>query len=517
VAKAHLTRFKLASISLCLFILLSNALSTQIAMADETLTVSIASPNSSSTQNGKFVIEAVTASNLTNPDGIKEIGIGITGLSSDVSNLNDFISLEDELCKGKDCYGYERSGQKAGEKVYWFQPYKPFPSNRKFVFSFDASRTVPGKYEIRIMTGGTVSTSIQVTTISEVTSIKITSPISGSSQKGKVTITALTASKNKEPTKISQVGIRFVGLSSEIWQDDVKNLEILLAECERCGGSFDNWPIPTPTYARSWRHSYPGNGKLTFSLDLSTLPYQEYEVQVFTRTLSNIYAVSNTIRFTKTRESIKTVTPKIICKTMDSFVGRQSNISCTSDYELPLVPISLEYKVGNTWKTESSGGTFDYLSGKSDNYIHTFTKVGIITARITSAGLKKQLDPYGTNIQVNSFISNEFIINTVAAPKPKTDTSAPKSSSTEAKQESAKQIYLVAPLWLGQTEKSIRKYIFSSKQKIFLSFTTAPGYTRSGNCRVQQNGVVVDQLPKAGTKMKVGANGYVTINLYLDC
>jgi hypothetical protein len=517
VAIEHLTGLKLAPISLSLFTLISSAFSTQIAIADETLTVSIASPNSSSTQNGKFVIEAITASNSTNPGEIKEIGIGVTGLSSAVSNLNDFISLDDKLCEGKDCYGYERSGQKVGEKVYWFSPYKPFPSNRKFVFSFDASRTVPGKYEIRIFAGGTVSTSIQVTTVMEAISIKITSPISGSSQKGKVTITAVTASKNKEPTKISQVGIRFVGLSDDIWQDDVQNLEILLAECEECERGFDNWPIPSPTHARYWRHSYPGNGKLTFSLDLSTLPYQEYEVQVFTQTLSNVYAASNTIRFTKTRESIKTVTPKIICKTIDSFVGRQANISCTSDYELPLVPISLEYKVGNTWKTESSGGTFDYLSGRSDNYIHTFTKVGIITARITSVGLKKQLDPNKTNIQVNRFISNEFIVNTIALPQPKINASTPKAQSTGAKQESTNQMYLMTPLWLGQTEKSIKQYVFSSKQKIFLSFTTAPGYTRSGNCRVQQDGVVVKQNPKAGTKMKIGANGYVTIMLFLDC
>ncbi|TSA48330.1 MAG: hypothetical protein D4R50_01310 [Actinomycetales bacterium] len=460
MAKAHLTPFKLASISLCLFILLSSALSTQIATADETLTVSIASPNSSSTQNGKFLIEAVTASNSTNPDGIRAIGIGITGLSSPIINeswLLDFIQVVDEKCD-KDCYVYARSNDanKKGEGIVWAAPYSALQANGKFLFSFDATRSPFQKYEIRIFAGNSVSKTIQVTTESESTSVKITSPISGSSQKGKVTITALTASKNKEPTKISQIGIRFVGLSAEIWQDDVKNLEILLAECEDCEGSFDNWPIPTPTYARSWRHSYPGNGKLTFSLDLSTLPYQEYEVQVFTRTLSNVYAVSNTIRFTKTRESIKTVTPKIICKTIESFVGRQSNISCTSNYELPLVPISLEYKVGNSWQTLSSGN----FRGTNDLFTDTGFKIGATTARITSAGLKKQLDPYGTNIQVNPFISNEFIVNTVAAPKPKTDTSAPKSSSTKAKQKwVCRFVKVPTPGWTRYIQGSMGKEI----------------------------------------------------------
>jgi hypothetical protein len=387
VAVAHLTRFKLALISLCLFILLSSAFSTQIVRADELPSITITSPGSSSIQNGSFEIKAITTSSLSNPAKIGNLGIRIVGLSG-YSDLLD-LSIQLDGC-GNDCYGRDDTawppGQEGGPRTFYFKPYNPFEAN----------------------------------------------------------------------------------------------------------------------------------GKLLFHLDVTHMPYQTYQVTLFTMNTDNFRSVSKTIEFTRKRALIKTVDAKISCKTIESIIGKDSYILCTSNYDLPPVPISIEYKVSNSWKKMSMAWT-EHLEGVSRQINAPNPNVGTITMRVTSVGLKKQLDPYRTNIEVNPFISNEFIVNTVAVPKPKTDTSAPKSSSTEAKQKSAKQIYLVAPLWLGQTEKSIRKDVFTSKQKIFLSFTTAPGYTRSGNCRVQQDGVVVDQNPKPRTKMKVGANGYVTIMLFLDC
>ena len=387
MAKAHLTRFKLALISLCLFILLSSALSTQIVRADELPSITITSPGSNSIQNGVFEIKAITTSSLSNPAKIGNLGIRIVGLSGN-SNLLDFPIRLDGC--GNDCYGRNDTewppGQEGGPRTFYFKPYNPFEAN----------------------------------------------------------------------------------------------------------------------------------GKLLFHLDVTHMPYQTYQVTLFTVNTDYSRSVSKTIEFSHKRAVIEKVNAKIFCKTIESIVGKDSHILCTSNYDLPPVPISIEYKVANSWEKMSMAWT-EVLKGTSSQINAPNPNVGTITMRVTSVGLKKQLAPYRTNIEVNPFISNEFIVNTVAVPKPKTDTSAPKSSSTQAKQGSAKQIYLVAPLWIGHTEKSIRKYVFTSKQKIFLSFTTAPGYTRSGNCRVQQNGIVVDQIPKAGTKMKIGANGYVTISLFLDC
>ncbi|MBM3743877.1 MAG: hypothetical protein FJW46_06255 [Actinobacteria bacterium] len=253
--------------------------------------------------------------------------------------------------------------------------------------------------------------------------VTITSPTSGTVQRGKVTISGLAIPNPSGTSKIRSIGIKVVGLDPEA--------ESYIPTGYR-GGHYgysygiecefdcdDGEPSPydfdrdgkvegTPP-AAVWTLKESSNGKFSLTWDLSRWPSQTYIVTLFAKDSMLQAAASEPIQLIKEREPITTVNVKLTCQVRgSSYVDVATYIDCKSNVTLPQLSVQIQFNSGSGWMNTSIRDTFDY---EFRGYRLMF-KEGITKIRVTSPGLMEQYSPFLANTQYKPFTSNVVTVKT---------------------------------------------------------------------------------------------------------
>jgi len=247
--------------------------------------------------------------------------------------------------------------------------------------------------------------------------VTITSPSSGTTQKGKVVITGLATPDSSGSARIIEIGIKVTGKSTSSGFD---KREIVYVETGQTSNQT-SWSFGTAGTADGvWTPEARDAGKFSLSFDTTSWPNQTYEITLFAKDSNQRSSASKSIEFTKPRGPIVTIESEMSCELENkSYVGYTTTILCKSRKGIPEVPVVLEYLKGNTWTTFSKDKLFE---GSSGYYDILFNRAGTTKVRLKSPGFMKQISPYYENVQVKPFISNELIIKTVAAKESNSNT-----------------------------------------------------------------------------------------------
>jgi len=524
VAVAHLTRFKLASISLCLFILLSSTLSTQIAMADGQPIFQIEGSNVVKVNDGadpfynggSWKAEIIDSKSqyftITSDRPGRWWGLNFFTGNSDINST---------IKKGEK-YGtvnalVEVTEVNASKLVY---KVTPFCDTKSLAWPGSTASLFTTWFEDST-SQRTAGSSPQLPLISLVVSIRDVMPSDGRSCVSfKVSPSA--PSLNEGESKKFTITTNRPG----VWKPDDDSDGIKVVNSTTTSLSF----LATGKYPKNM--SFSTNFQPSDCAICKSLQFNVPIVVKNNRTISFSWSWADGSTSLKRYFSQK---KRASLQWKVNYVEKDSRGKLVEPrYWSGSTKVITQIKNANgTWSDFSAGVTLTGSAQFEPSFSDGKPQVFSLLAQHNGPGnpwdqdCKYTLCPgtyqirlvavysdYRTSAQSsNKIITPSMTIILTGQFSTGTTNKSPEITNNK----SSKPQYLVVPSWHGQTEKSIKQFIFSSKQKIFLSFTTAPGYTRSGNCRVQQNGVVVDQIPKAGTKMKIGANGYVTISLFLDC
>jgi hypothetical protein len=340
--------------------------------------------------------------------------------------------------------------------------------------------------------------------------ILITSPISGSSQKGIVTISGTAKPDPAGSAHIIEVGINIVGLSTSSGFSTRGN--IVLVEKGQTS-DVASWSFGDAGMAVAfWNPPDDPEGKFNLSFDTTSWPNQTYQVTLFAKDSNERSTASSAIRFIKSRSAISTVSAKVVCGGL-SYVTVKVNYSlrCTSTRHLPELPIKLQYLHNGSWTTIDSNAS---IAGKVADYQFSFNTIGYTSVRLVSNGLMKQLSPYSENLQVRPFTSNSVSILVQAKPieRPQASQSPTVQKKPSGETSTSTNKRIPAPAIVGLSHQ----YIIRNSRAfpgVRFSFPTDLRYDYSIACRVAGQATVVRQTPEPGTLIRVNS----TVSGYLDC
>jgi len=340
--------------------------------------------------------------------------------------------------------------------------------------------------------------------------ILITSPISGSSQKGIVTISGMAKPDPAGSAHINEVGINIVGLSTSSGFS-TRGIIVLVEKGQT--SDVASWSFGDAGMAVAfWNPPDDPEGKFNLSFDTTAWPNQTYQVTLFAKDSNERSTASSPIKFIKSRSAISTVSTKVVCSGL-SYVTVKVNYSlrCTSTRHLPKLPIKLQYLRNGSWTTIDSNSS---MAGKVADYEFSFNTIGFTSVRLVSNGLMKQLSPYSENLQVKPFISNSVSILVQAQPieKPQTSQSPTVQKNPSGKTSTSTNQRIPAPAIVGLSQQYIIRNLRAFPGVRF-SFSTDLHYDHSIACQVAGQASVVRQTPEPGTLIRV--NSWVVG--YLDC
>jgi hypothetical protein len=337
--------------------------------------------------------------------------------------------------------------------------------------------------------------------------ISITSPSTGSSLSGKVTITGMVSADPSGSAKINEVGIKVEGLETAL---NLSYTEFNLAGAsnnQQTSWSFD----PAGEANRVW--TPPVDGKLSISFDTTSWPNQKYRVTLFAKDSNQRSAASRSIEFVKPVGPITTLSTQVICEGESQVTVKNIySISCTSREALPEVPVELQQKKNGNWVTFS---TSNILTGSNSyTYQFSFNSIGSSEVRVISKGLMKQLSPFFVNVQVKPFISNSIKVSVKSQPAQSNPTPQKSSGSKSPSGQAAKPVVqrIPAPAIVGLGQKYIQQNL-RSFPGIRFAFSTDLHYQYSVACQLSGQATVVGQNPRAGTLIAKNS----TVWAYLDC
>ena len=192
---SYFHRMKLLTYSL-IGTLVLNALAAPFSFADVGPTVTITSPSTGTTQTGVVTINAVAKPDPAGTaDGVINIGLKIKGLSTDVAFLKTpFVLNRDGQNPDSSLYSISFGDLGTTFPAWNYEPgtFKQ-PISGKFSISFDTTDWPNQTYEVTLFAKdsnqrSSASQTIQFTTQALAPTVTITSPSTGTTQTGVVTI-----------------------------------------------------------------------------------------------------------------------------------------------------------------------------------------------------------------------------------------------------------------------------------------------------------------------------------------
>ena len=501
---AEVLRFRTVRTLLVSFSLLLPSLS-EIAVAASAPTISITSPSTGSSLSGKVTITGLVSADPSGSAKINEVGIKVEGLETALNLSYTEFNLAGATNNQQTSWSFDPVGE--ANRV-WTPPV-----DGKLSISFDTTSWPNQKYRVTLFAKDSnqrsaASRSIEFSTRASAPTISITSPSTGSSLSGKVTITGLVSADPSGSAKINEVGIKVEGLETAL---NLSYTEFNLAGAtnnQQTSWSFD----PVGEANRVW--TPPVDGKLSISFDTTSWPNQKYRVTLFAKDSNQRSAASRSIEYVKPVGPITTLTTRVTCEGEPQVTVKNTySISCTSRETLPEVPLELQQKKNGNWVTFSTG---NILTGNNSyTYQFIFNNIGPSEVRVISKGLMKQLSPYFVNIQVKPFISNSIKVSVKAQPAQSNPTSQKSSGSkTPSGQTTTKPVVqrIPAPAIVGLGQKYIEQNL-RSFPGIRFAFSTDLHHQYSVACQLAGQATVVGQNPRAGTLIPKNS----TVWAYLDC
>jgi hypothetical protein len=340
--------------------------------------------------------------------------------------------------------------------------------------------------------------------------ILITSPISGSSQKGIVTISGMAKPDPAGSTYINEVGINIVGLSTS---SGFSTRGIIVLVEKGLISDVASWSFgDAGTAVAFWNPPDDPEGKFNLSFDTTTWPNQTYQVTLFAKDSNERSTASSSIKFIKPRSAISTVSTKVVCGGLSFVTVKVSySLRCTSTRHLPELPIKLQYLRNGSWTTIDSNSI---MAGKVADYEFSFNTIGFTSVRLVSNGLMKQLSPYSENLQVRPFTSNSIsiLVQAQSSERPQASQSPTVQKNPSGKTSTSTNQRIPAPAIVGLSQRYIERNL-RAYPGIRFSFSTELRYEHSIACQVAGQANVVRQSPEPGTLVRANS----TVIGYLDC